>query len=416
MAKKKTTKKAATKKTAAKKKTSKAPLDGLAQFEALVAKGFGGTVMSRASAMAESIPRISTGNLGLDIATFGGLPRGRIVRFYGREKSAKTGSCLNTLAAWQRHCGLCYERGPCEHGKVSGVDRPRAAALWIDAEHRLDSMMGWVKGHGIDVDRLLIMEPPSGQHIIDITDAAIREHGAGIGLIVVDSIANITSQEELDKATMKGRTAPVNALLLNKGLRKWISAVNDLGVLEKKKPTIILINQIRSTMDQYSPEAMPGGKGQDYATSLDLRFARGKPHYLVQTDGGWEDKQVSYGARWKPDPDAIPDYVEINYRVTASGICPNGRYGTFNYWQRRAHGRREGDPDNVDRLWEYSRKYLMAKGGEGWCICSATERTQAKLKETFYENEKVQLEAWTAVVDKLMDPDAAEEQPAEAGA
>ena len=402
-------KKAPAKKAPAKKKKatkkSKEPLDGLAAFEANIRKGFGEGVMARGSALAEDIPRISTGNLGLDIATFGGLPRGRIIRFFGREKSAKTGSCLNTMAAWQKHCGLCYERGPCEHGTVSGVDRPKAAGLWIDAEHRLDSMMGWVKGHGVDADRLLVMEPPSGQHIVDITDAAIREHGAGIGLIVVDSIANITSQEELSKATMKGRTAPVNALLLNKALRKWIAAVNELGVHEKRKPTILLINQIRHTMDAFgNPEVMPGGKGQDYATSLDVRFSKSKPHYLVETPSGWEDKSVAYGSRWKPDADVTPDYVEINYRVTASGICPNGRHGTFNYWTKAGHGRRKGDPDNEDRLWEYARKYLMKKAetGTGWTICSATEKTQAKLKEVFYLTESLRMEAWAEVVSILM--------------
>lgn len=399
MAKKKKT----TKKAPAKKKP-KATLDGLAAFEAQVAKGYGDTVMARASALAEDIPRISTGNLGLDIATFGGLPRGRIVRFYGREKSAKTGSSLNALAQWQKHCGICYERGPCKHGKVSGVDRPKAAGLWIDAEHRIDSMMGWVKGHGVDTDRLLILEPPSGQHIVDITDAAIREHGAGIGFIVVDSVANMTSQEEIDKATMKGRTAPVNALLMNKALRKWTAAVCELGVAETRKPTIVLINQIRMTMDAFgSPETQPGGKGMDYATSLDVRFSKGKPHYLVETPGGWEDKSVSYGSRWKPGQDVTPDYVEINYRVTASGICPNGRHGTFNYWTKAGHGRRKGDPDNEDRLWEYARKYLMEKASGGWTICSTTEKTQAKLKETFYTTEELRLEAWAQVVHLLME-------------
>ena len=378
--------------------------EGFAAFASMAEKAWPGTT-AMADQVLRTIPRISTGNLGLDIATYGGIPRGRIVRFFGREKSAKTGSSLNTIASWQKHCGVCYERSPCEHGSVSGEDRPKAAALWIDAEHRLADMMYWVEGHGIDLDRLLILAPPSGQHIVDVTDAAIREHGSGLGLIVVDSVANMTSQEEIKKATMKGRTAPVNALLMNKALRKWVAAVNELGVVETKKPTIILLNQIRQTMDAFgSPETQPGGKGMDFATSLDVRFSHGKVHYLVEGAKGWEDQTTGFGKRWKPDADATPDFVEIKYRVTASGICPNGRYGQFNYWLHTAHGRRIGDVDNVDRLWEYAKNYkLLAKGGKGWEIGSLTERTQAALKESFFSDGSAQAEVWGFIVEKLIE-------------
>jgi RecA/RadA recombinase len=378
--------------------------EGFASFASMAEKAWPGTT-AIADVVLRTIPRISTGNLGLDIATYGGIPRGRIVRFFGREKSAKTGSSLNTVASWQKHCGICYDRGPCEHGLVSGEDRPKAAALWIDAENRLSDMMYWVEGHGIDLERLLILAPPSGQHIVDVTDAAIREHGSGLGLIVVDSVANMTSQEEIKKATMKGRTAPVNALLMNKALRKWVAAVNELGVVETKKPTIILLNQIRQTMDAFgSPETQPGGKGMDFATSVDVRFSHGKVHYLTEGPKGWEDQTTGFGKRWKPDPDATPDFVEIKYRVTASGICPNGRYGQFNYWLHPAHGRRIGDVDNVDRLWEYAKNYnLLAKGGKGWEIGALTERTQAALKESFFSDGTAQAEVWGFIVEKLIE-------------
>lgn len=369
-------------------------------------KAFPGSV-ERADLLTQKIPRISTGNLGLDIATFGGLPRGRIIRFYGKEKSAKSGSAWNTVATWQhQHCGICYERGPCEHGTESGVDRPKAKVLWIDAEHRVADMYYWPEGHGVDLEHLLVQEPPSGQFIVDFVHAAIREHGAGIGLIVVDSVANFTSQEEIDKATRKGRTAPVNALLMNKALRIWPSAVCDLGVAESKKPTIILINQVRQTMDAFaSPEVLPGGKGQDFATSLDIRFASKKYHYLVENDKGEiEDKCKSFGSRWKPDADDTPYYVEINYRVTSSGICPNGRYGQFNYWLRKGHGRRLGDPDNIDKMWDYVKRLkLMEKEGRGYRLFHIEESTQTKIKESFYADRDAQTKVWAEIVEKLID-------------
>jgi RecA/RadA recombinase len=412
VAKKKVAKKTAKKSTKTAKGKAKSSVgathDRLAEFAKKAEKGFPGTT-SVAGAIADKnmrLARISTGNMGLDIATYGGLARGRIHRFYGREKSAKTGSSLNALAAWQRHCGECYERNPCEHGKVSGVDRPKAAGLWIDAEHRLHDMLYWVEGHGVDLDRLLIQSPPSGQHIVDFVDATIREFGARIGFIVIDSVANLTSQEEIDKATMKGRTAPVNALLMNKALRKWVAAINELGIAESRKPTIILINQVRHSISGFgNPEVQPGGKGMDFATSLDMRFSSGKYHYLVQDKtGAWDDKMVAFGTRWKPDEDASPDYVEINYRVTASGICPNGRFGQFNYWVRPAHGRRVGDPDNVDRMWEYARRLnLLEREGRAYRLFDLTGTTQSSIKDQLYEDATAQVKVWRTVVDRLIE-------------
>lgn len=381
--------------------------DRFAKYAEKAKKAYGGST-AIAAQIAETnmrLPRISTGNVGLDIAMFGGVPRGRITRFFGREKSAKTGSCLNTVATWQHeHCGLCYARGPCEHGRISGEDRPKAGALWIDAENRIVDMLDWVVGHGVDLERTLIQSPPSGQHIVDFVDDTVQEKGAGIGLIVVDSIANITSQEERDKSTMKGRTAPVNAMLLNKACRKWTASVCELGVQETMKPTILLINQIRQTMDQFRPETMPGGKGLDYAASIDVRFSAGKDHYIVHDkDGEWEDKTTGFGSRFKPLPDAVPDYVEINYRVTASGICPNGRYGSFNYWKRASHGRRKGDPDNTERLWEIAKRHdMVVKDGRNYTLLGVSAGTHNALRETLYKDYSLQARLWRAIMDKLV--------------
>ena len=378
-----------------------------AAFLAKSQKTWPGTVQV-AEKLDKGLRLISTGNLGLDIATYGGIPGGRITRYYGKEKSAKTGSSLNTMASFQaNHCGVCYEAGPCKHGKKNGVDRPFANGLWVDAENRLRDMWGWVEGHGVLLDHLLVQAPPSGQYIVDYVDAVIREKGTGIGLIVVDSIAHMVSEDELKKASLKGKTIGRNAQLVNLACRKWTTAVNALGVEERVHPTIIMINQLRMKTDGFgNPEVMPGGIGQDYATSLDIRFSRGKTHYLVPAakGGGWEDKaQGTYGDRWKPDPDASADYAEIKYRVTASGVCGVGRYGDFQYWCREAHGRRKGDPDNMARLWGYAKTIkLMEKGANGYEMCGLTAPTQLALKQQFLADPVAQKIAWDKVVAELM--------------
>lgn len=390
-----------------KRKKKQVSQDGFADFCAVSEKKWPNTTVLAADAPNKRIPRMSTGNIGLDIATFGGWPRGRIVRIYGREKSAKSGTCLNSIAQWQKHCGLCYERYACNpecefHGNES--ERPKAAAVYIDVENRMESMWYWVEGHGVDLTRLLVQAPPDGQHVVDFVDAVIRNKGASIGLIVVDSIAMVTSQEEIEKETVKGRTAPVNALLLNKAIRKWTASVNSLGVVDLKKPTILCINQIRLTMDQFHPEALPGGEGQKYATSIDLRFASGKKHYLVTNEQGEiEDRTTGYGTRWKPGEDDTPDFVEINYRVVESGSSLSGRYGAFNYWLKPTHGRRMGDPDNIERMWDYVKRLdLLQKEGRGYKLFDIESGTQAGIKEKFQIDQETQGKVWAEIVRKLI--------------
>lgn len=394
-------------------KGKKEKADKLTSFLDIARKKWPDTIAKANETPFQKIPRISTGNVGLDIATYGGWPVGRISRAFGKEKSGKTGTCLNTVVEWQKHCAVCYERFACDPScdyHNDEANRPKAPVCWIDAENRLISMWDWVEGHGVDLSRFVVQCPPDGQHIVDFVDSVIREKGAGLGLIIVDSVAHVVSHEEIAKETTKGRTAPVNALLMNKAMRKWTAAILSLGLAERRKPTILLINQLRQTLDQFAgAEVQTGGLGMNYATSLDVRFSSGKYHYVINSpDGGpSEDKVQKFGSKWKPDEHAQPDYVEVNYRVTASGVCPIGRYGQFNYWLRSSQGRHIGDPDNVDRMWSYIKRYdLLKKEGRGYSCFGMEAETQNALKERFFAESTLQSTAWAALVERFISASA----------
>ena len=67
----------------------------LAQIERQFGKG---SLMRLGDKEQISIPSISTGSLGLDIALgIGGLPRGRVVEIYGPEASGKTTLTLQLI-------------------------------------------------------------------------------------------------------------------------------------------------------------------------------------------------------------------------------------------------------------------------------------------------------------------------------
>jgi len=210
-------------------------------FWAATKKAMAPDSLAEAGELVLDIPRLSSGNFGLDVALFGGIPQGRFVRITGAPKSAKTGTCLNTVAEYMaNHCSECFQREcDCKNRDVPEV-------LWIDIEHRLDSMLRWVQAHGVNLDCLRVLGPPTGQDVIDMVDHIIRSAPqAKIGLIVIDSIAHITSQDEIKKATKKGPTVGRNAMLMNSGWRKWTSAFHSLGINNARKPTILCINQER---------------------------------------------------------------------------------------------------------------------------------------------------------------------------
>lgn len=375
---------------------------GFNAFMSAAKKKWGDNV-ARASDIAKAgVQRISFGNIGLDIATFGGCPMGRIIRLWGQQKSAKTGSAFNLVAEWQKHCSICFKREEC-----GCKNRDKAAALWVDAEGRSADNMPWMQAHGIDMDKLFIMQPATGEQVVDCIDAALRDAESGIGLIVLDSIAHVVSSSELDKATEDGEVIGRNAKLINSALRKWTSALTARGLMAKAKPTLVLLNQIRSKVDMWGGDTMPGGKGLDFATSLDIKFTKKALHYLInegtEEAPEWVDK-VASGApgSYKPKADEQPDYIEIEYKVTESSVCPKGRYGIFNYWLRPTHGHRNGDPDNGERIFDYAKSYgLLRKEGGQYALKTLRGSTHDSVKQALIENKEVQAELWSELLTML---------------
>lgn len=390
-----------TKKSSSKKEKPAGPIQAQG-FLNNAKKKWGDSVALASSLGKSKLPRISFGNIGLDIATFGGAPRGRMIRLWGQPKSAKTGSALNLVAEWQNHCSVCFERGPCDC-----KNRQKAVALWVDAEGRSLDNIEWMEAHGIDMNYLIVQRPPTGEQVIDMIDAALRDESSGIGLIVLDSIAHVVSSKELNKATEDGEVMAVNAKLMNSALRKWTSALTARGLENKTRPTLVLLNQLRSKVDIFGGDTMPGGRGLDFATSLDIKFTKKAQHYLInegtEEEPEWVDK-VASGApgSYKPKADDQPDYSEVEYKVTESSVCPKGRYGIFKYWTRATHGRRLGDPDNADRIFQYAKSYdMIQKAGGTWNLKNLKETTQDKLRESLFKDVKLQQQLWVELLERL---------------
>jgi len=358
-----------------------------------------GSIEKASNLPVDGTPVMSTGNFVLDRMTYGGLRRGRLYRFWGIPKSAKTGSALNCAESFTgNHCGRCFEhRVKCQ---CSG-DFVFAKCLYVDVEGRVADNRPWAEAHGIVTERLAMVAPKGGEQVVDIADAALRSD-AGIGLVIIDSIAQMTAIDEVTKAAEKGKTIGRNAMLVNSAMRKWVCSIVSKDIASTRKPTVILVNQLRQTTSMFGGDVMPGGVGQGYASACDIKFQKRQKHYLMPDGkGGFNDKVVKFGGKFKPGEDDTADFIEIEAKITDSGICPPGRYGTFHYWMRPGHGRRAGDTDNTLWLWEYAKKYeLLQKKekGQGYTLMGLEAKTQKDMEVCFLEDLDVQEKVW----NKLM--------------
>ncbi len=219
----------------------------LANALAALEKSHGkGTVMRLAQGTeAEKIAAIPTGSIGLDMALgIGGIPRGRIVEIYGPESSGKTTMTLHLAAEAQRLGGT---------------------VVFIDAEHALD--LGYAARLGVNTHDLLISQPDSGEQALDIAETLVRSNA--VDLVVIDSVAALTPQAELD-GDMGDSLPGLQARLMSQALRKLTAAVS------KTKTTIIFINQIRMKIGVMfgSPETTAGGNALKFYSSVRMDIRR----------------------------------------------------------------------------------------------------------------------------------------------
>ena len=191
---------------------------------------------------------ISTGSLSLDSAIgVGGIPKGRIVEFYGPESSGKTTLALHCVASAQ---------------KTGGV------AAFIDAEHALDPI--YARKLGVDLDGLLVSQPDSGEQALEICEMLVKSNA--VDIIVIDSVAALTPKAELD-GDMGQSHVGLQARLMSQGLRKLT------GIVKKSNACIVFINQIRMKIGVMfgNPETTTGGNALKFYASLRLDIRRGQP-------------------------------------------------------------------------------------------------------------------------------------------
>lgn len=210
-----------------------------------IEKAYGkGSVMKLGDRPHVDVDVIPSGSLLIDNTLgVGGYPKGRIVEIYGPESSGKTTLALEAVAQAQQKGGR---------------------AAYVDAEHAIDPE--YAAKLGVDIDELILSQPDNGEQALEIVEM-LAQSGA-IDIIIVDSVAALVPQQELD-GVMSDNQVGLQARLMSKAMRKLA------GILNKTGCCVIFINQLREKVGVFygNPETTTGGRALKFYASIrvDLR-------------------------------------------------------------------------------------------------------------------------------------------------
>jgi recombination protein RecA len=219
----------------------------------------------------DQVERIPSGSLVFDYVLGGGWPRNRMALIYGEESSGKTTSALLAAQYVLAHPDEMHNGG---------------VVAWFDTEGAYDPM--WAQRLGISDganERMVLFQPENGEAVQQAVRVLVQHKVCD--LIVIDSIAETAFSEELE-GSMDDNFVGVGARKWNRFYKVMKSDLVDSGT------AILLINQIRHNIGVFmgSPETVPGGRGEKFATSIRVRMS--KPDYLTISlpDGGKLDSIV----------------------------------------------------------------------------------------------------------------------------
>ena len=247
------------------------------------------------------IKRIPFTSPRLNYETYGGIPRGRISMFAGKESSGKSTTALdivkNAQILFKKEYNeevnqLCtqikqYEDilANSESGKIKKEEAKKNIPIlreklqylekrgvlkivYFDAEGTIDS--DWARKIGVDVDEVYLvrLHTQTAEQFLDQVMRVTRDTD-DVGLIVIDSIAVLVPQlvhgKSFEQKNMGGNAKVVTDFC------------NEVcPILGQKDIACIIINQARDDFNNpYAEFAIPCGNALKLASSLTLTFQKG---------------------------------------------------------------------------------------------------------------------------------------------
>ncbi|MEX1247382.1 MAG: recombinase RecA [Anaerolineales bacterium] len=204
-----------------------------------------GSIMRLGESASMEVEAIPTGSLSMDLALgVGGIPRGRVTEIFGPESSGKTTICQHIVAEAQRLGGT---------------------AAYIDMEHALDPT--YAARCGVDVEKLLISQPDTGEQALEIAEALVRS--GAVDVVIIDSVAALVPRSEIE-GDMGDATMGMQARLMSQALRKLS------GAIKQTNTAVVFTNQLRQKIGIMfgNPETTSGGMALKFYASVRIDVRR----------------------------------------------------------------------------------------------------------------------------------------------
>lgn len=220
---------------------------------------------------------------------YGGIPEGRVIQISGLEHSGKTALALTLIGEYQRN-------------------NPKKKVAFVDVEHALDKI--WAQTLGVDLSKLYYIDPleMSGEQVLTMLSQLFEAED--LGLVVLDSIAALSTQEEFDTKDI----TKVSYQTMAKPLSKWFRIVNEQ--LRRNGGTLICINQLRANIgNMYQPWIEPAGAALKFASSITIRCGT--------------RKFINEAGEEKSDSIEDPQGIRIKFKVIKNKITVNNRGGGY---------------------------------------------------------------------------------------
>lgn len=299
-----------------------------------VQKRYGAPLMSRASA-APGYRHIETGIFTLDFGLLGGLAEGFATMLYGWKSAGKTTLAMRAAATAQRK-------------------HPDMAVVFIDAEGTYDPV--WAKTHGVDNERLYLVQPESGEMAVDVAQAVMKT--ASTTLMIVDSLPALVPQKEADMSAEDSNYA-LRAKLIALLCSKTISAWHEMRV-HGHLCSVIFINQWREKIGGAGPrdnKKLPGGQQPTFLCST---MIESKNHEILEKD----ERGIE-----------IPVRNEHSFKIDKSKVGNSMRRGDYILIRDPAHRLGAGAIDEAETVLTFAKKMgFYGGGGTSWWITTTGDK------------------------------------------
>ena len=231
----------------------------------------------------------------LNFMTFGGIPKGKLIEFFGEEHGGKTSTALDIVANYQQ----------LEDSK--GV-------LYADLENTLDTVWATKLGVDLEKDDFYIFNP-TNQGAETIFEKILNMIETDeIGLVVIDSLGVMVSNQALEKSVEEKTYGGIAMALTNFSKKAEM-------LCKRHNCTIIGINQMRADMNsQFGGMTTTGGQAWRHNCSVRLEFRMGK----------YFDEKGNDLSRQSENP--VGNYVLVSMKKNKT--CPPTRrtgFYTLNY-------------------------------------------------------------------------------------